>query len=61
MRAAAALYVLDKSGKLEDSQPWGSSSSPRDKLTASKGGLTEYKVGVSVTESSADFLNTGIS
>ena len=61
VRAAAAVYVLGKSGRFEDSQPWGSSSSPRDKLTASKGSLTEYIVGGSVADSSADFLNTSIS
>lgn len=61
VRAAAAVYVLDKSGRLEDSQLWGSSSSSRDKLSASKGSLTEYIVGVSVADSSADFLNTSIS
>lgn len=54
VRAAAAVYVPDKAGRLEDSQPWGSSSGPRDKLTASKGSLAEYIVGVSVADSSAD-------
>lgn len=53
VRAAAAVYVLDKAGRLDDSQPWGSSSGPRDKLTASKGSPTGYTVGVSVAVSSA--------
>lgn len=61
MKAAAAVYVLDNFGRLDDGQPWGSSSGPRDKLTASKGSLTEYIVGVSVADSSADFLNTSVS
>lgn len=54
------MYWISLEG-LEDSQSWGSSSSPRDKLTASKGRLTEYIMGVSVADSSADFLNTSVS